>query len=94
MENLMLHRNLVARTVGRTVGAFGGFLGLYWATTAGLNKYRHGGKPHMDSVGIAALTVALPSVAVSTVIRRNLAVLGFCVAMDAWHVYSGGSRDD
>ena len=94
MENIVLHRRLIARTVGKTVGAFGGFLGLYWATTAGLNKYRHAGKPHMDSVGIAALAVALPSITFSTIIRKNLAVLGFCVAMDAWHVYSDAARDD
>eukprot|EP00946_MAST-07B_sp_MAST-7B-sp1_P003435 g3435.t1 len=94
MDNLMRHRRLVARTVGTTVGSFGGFLGLYWATTAGLNKYRYDGEPHMDSVCISALAVGIPSMAVSTVIRKNLAVLGFCVAMDAWHVFSGASRDD
>ena len=93
MENLMLHRRLVARTVGTTVGAFGGFLGLYWATTAGLNKYRYAGEPHMDSVGIAALAVGIPSMVASPVIRKNLAVLGFCVAMDAWHVFSEGRED-
>ena len=92
MENLIRHRRLVARTVGTTVGAFSGFLGLYWATTAGLNKYRYEGEPHMDSVGIAALAVGIPSMAVSTVIRKNLTVLGFCVAMDAWHVFTERSK--
>ena len=67
--------------------------GVYWSATTTFDYIFYKGDPHVESVIGAFAMTALPSGLLNTTVRKNLPVLGFCVALDCWHVVTG-MRDD
>ena len=67
--------------------------GVYWSASTTFDYIFYKGDPHVESVIGAFAMTALPSGLLNTTVRKNLPVLGFCVALDCWHVVTG-MRDD
>ena len=94
LTNLTKHRAVLARTVGRTAGAFSAFIAANWGIHTAIDQVVYAGEPHLESVFGAALLTCVPAAVWSPMVRKNIPVLGFCVVMDAYHVFSERGKDE
>ena len=59
-----------------------------------LNQIYFNGEENFYSIAGSTLLTCVPAAVISTTVRSNIPVLGFCIVLDVVHVVTERSKDD
>jgi hypothetical protein len=66
----------------------------YYYFFIALDHIFYNGESHVESVFGSALVTCVPASIISPIVRKNIPVLGFCIALDCYHVFSGRDEEE